>query len=463
MPDAAFTRHQAPSPTAYHRRLANLLSRRFEGLWAFFASEKVAEEATSQLGVEIRRRAYKLDPTDHASLYDAAREIAEAMEISVPVSLYQGEAAGRARNAALFFDPAEAHVVLAGDLLRALTSAELRFTLGHELAHHKLWTLDEGRLWTANRLLQWATSQPTCAPAYSASARLERLNTELYADRYGLWAVGDLDPALRAQVKIASGQDDVSGAAYLAQAEAALEEDPGPDGHGEGHLRAALLAAWAHDPGIAEARAQSLIEGAPPLEQLDLLAQEALSDLTHAVLVEFLSDPWRGRDRLREHAARISPQLSEAIDRGVRPSDPVDGLRAQIKSASPTVKEYLAYLILDFATVDPELDEMIMAQALMFSSDFGFHTEFREVVARELKITRTKLGEIEKNAEAILARAESLLADLDGGAFTPITDPEAHDGARRVLDRLERRNEAEIGAEGGPPFPPPRTAAGGAR
>ncbi len=458
MPDAAFTRYRAPSPTPYHRRLANLLERRCDGLWAFFASEKVVEEAANALGLEIRRRAYKLDPTDHPALYQAAGEIAEAMEIAAPVSLYQGEAAGRKRNAALFFDPAEAHVVLAGDLLRALTTAELRFTLGHELAHHRLWTLDEGRIWTANRLIGWAIEQPTCAPAYHASARLERLYTEMFADRYGLWAVGDLDPALSAQIKIASGQDDVSAAGYLAQAEAALEAEPGPDGHSEGHLRAALLSHWAHDAEAAALRAERLLEGAPSIEHLDLLAQESLSDLTHAVLVEFLSDPWRHRDRIREHARQISPRLAEVLERGHRPSAPLDGLRAQIKAAGPSAREYLAFLLLDFVTVDPEIDEMIMAQALMFASDFDFGQIFKDLAARELKITRTKLGEIEKNAPQILARADALLAKLDAGAFEPVTEDDTRDAMRTVLDTLDRLGEAEV-----PPAAGPSSATGGAR
>lgn len=455
MPDAAFTRHDAPKPTPYHRRLAALLERRCEGLWEFFASEKVVEEAASALGLEIRRRAYKLDPSDHGALYAAAREIGDAMQIDAPVTLYQGDAAGRARNAALYFDPTEAHVILAGDLLRALTPAELRFTLGHELAHHKLWTLDEGRIWTAYRLLGWAAEQPSCAPAFSASARLQRLHTEVFADRYGLWAVGDLEPALRAQVKIATGQDDASGAAFLAQAEAALEGAPGPDGHAESHLRAALLAAWAHDPQTAEIRAQALLEAAPDLEHLDLLAQEALSDLTHAFLIEFLSDPWRGRDRIREHAARISPQLSDTLDRGLRPAEALDAVRAQIKAASPSVQEYLAYLLLDFVTVDPQLDEMILAQALQFAGDLDLDAAFKEVAAKELKITRTKLGEIEKNAPMILARAESLLSALDSGAFEPVTDPDAHANLDTLQRRLEDRGD-------GPP-PDPTSHPGGVR
>lgn len=423
MADLAFDRYAAPAPTPYHRSLANLLARREPDLWKWMESDETAAEAADDLRLELRRRAFALDRSQHLTTYKTAEEIAEAMGVTAPITLYQAESALR-RNAALYFEPEAAHIVFEGDVLEALDLGELRFLLGHELAHHALWTFEDGRLWTSYRLLRWAGAQPGCADAYLETGRLERLYTELFADRYGLWAVGDLEPALRAQAKVASGADDVSGAAYLAEAEEILAKAERPEERSlfrgdkakrgaepfpEGALRAALLAAWAHDTSSSETRARSLLEGAAPIDQLDILGQERVDDLTHWLLYEFLVAPWSRRELVRAHARSFSDRLADALETPRIERDDVDPLRAAIAASHPSVRRYLAYTLLDFATVDPQIQDALTAAALVCADSFGLAADFRALAASELKTTKTKLAEIEKSATQIIARAEAAL------------------------------------------------------
>ncbi len=423
MADLAFDRYAAPSPTPYHRSLANLLSRREPDLWKWMQSDESAAAAADDLRLELRRRAFALDRANHLTAYKAAEEIAEAMGVAAPVTLYQAES-GLRRNAALYFEPEAAHIVFEGDALEALDLAELRFVLGHELAHHALWTFEDGRLWTGYRLLRWAGAQPGCADAFLETGRLERLYTEIFADRYGLWAIGDLEPALRAQAKIATGADDVSGAAYLAQAEETLAraERPeekslfrsdkagrGSDPYPESAIRAALLASWAHDQNAADARARGLLEGAAPIDQLDILGQERVDDLTHWLLYEFLTAPWSRRELVRAHARAFSDRLADALRTPRIERDDVDPLRAAIAASHPSIRRYLAYALLDFATVDPQIQDAMTAAALVCADSFGLAADFRALAAAELKTTKTKLAEIEKSATQIIARAEAAL------------------------------------------------------
>ena len=440
MPDLAFDRYVAPKATSYHRSIANFLERREPDLWRWFASDPVAEEAAETLRLELLKRTYRLDRDAHRDLYGVADEIAAAMSLSGPVALYQAEGAG-ARNAALYFESEAAHVVFEGDALRALDAAELRFTLGHELAHHKLWTEEGGRYWTTYRLLRWAAAQPGAAPPFAESARLERLYTEVYADRFGLWAVGDLEPSLTAHVKLAHQELEASGAAYLAEAEQALQkagEDAGSDGrtHPESYLRAVLIAAWAHDPSAAEARMRGLIEGATPVESLDLLGQEHVSDLTYWMLLEFLTEPWVGRPLIAAHAQEISPELGDRLSAPRDGARDIDKLRGAIRAAHPTVRRYFAYLLLDFATVDPQLEDVMLAAALRFAEDFSLSEDLKALATLELKTTKAKLMDLERNAVRILSKAELSLGGADKGGKPEARKPEARKPeARKPEDR----------------------------
>lgn len=422
MPNFSFGRYAAPAPTPYHLSIGHLLERRHPKLWAKFESREMRAAAAEEMGLELARRAEPIGLLARPELYEACGEISGAMGLEAPITLYQADApSGVKRNAALYFEPDHAHVVFEGDLLDVFEAAEIWYVIGHELAHHRLWTAEGGRMWTAHRFLRWAAGERGASEPFKTSARLEKLYTEIFADRYGLWASGDLDAALSAHVKIVAGDADASGGGYLALAEETLAaraasvggDDDGPPP--EPLLRAALLAAWAREPGSAEGRARALIEDAAPLDRLDLLAQERLADITHWMLYEFLDEPWRGRDLVRAHAAQISETLVDALAQPrAEAAGDIDGLRQAISSAHPSIRRYLSYLLLDFATIDPQVEEMMLAAALQFSGDFGLGAAFKAVAGQELKITKTKLSELEKSAGDILTRAELLLGAPPG-------------------------------------------------
>lgn len=428
--DLAYTRYTPPTTPAYLKSVANALERREPQLWARFAGDEARTAAADGLRLELLKRAYRLEADAHGPVLAIAAEIAAAMGVDLPTHLYQSEfgaVAAAERNAELFYEPDAVHIVFSGDMLDGFTEAELRFVIAHEIAHHALWSEEDGRYWAAWRFLDWASREPERHNSWAETARLNRLHTEIFADRYGLWAIGDLDPSLTAQIKLSTGLKDASGAAYLAQAEEALQAEADAaraegQTHPEGYLRAVLLAAWAHEPAGAEARARSLINGAPPLDALDILGQEHVAHLTHWMITACLDEPWRQREAIRNHARLISAELGPALERvRVERDDENDRLRAAIIACHPSVQDYFAYVLLDFATVDPRLDDVMLAVALSFAEDFGLAGAFKPLVAKELKITRTKLAEIERNAEAIITRAALSLGAPEGELFASPT------------------------------------------
>jgi hypothetical protein len=81
---------------------------------------------------------------------------------------------------------------LSSGLVKGLSDLELRFVIGHELGH---WYYEHHR---------YPMVEPNADPRFIARQQLSRA-AEVSADRFGLVACGDIDVALRAIVKTASG------------------------------------------------------------------------------------------------------------------------------------------------------------------------------------------------------------------------------------------------------------------
>src|SRR6185503_15363650 len=60
----------------------------------------------------------------------------------------------------------------------------------------------------------------------------------------------------------------------------------------------------------------------------------------------------------------------------------LDGL----KFSDARLREYLCYVLLDFVTADPELDELPLAAALELSRQLELDAQFEKLAAKELKM-----------------------------------------------------------------------------
>jgi len=71
------------------------------------------------------------------------------------------------------------------------------------------------------------------------------------------------------------------------------------------------------------------------------------------------------------------------------------------------LRNYLCYLLLDFAVADPELDDAPLAAALQFSSRLGIESDFERIAGKELKLKVRDLARIKKEAAGLLAKVEA--------------------------------------------------------
>lgn len=381
-----------PSFLNYHNALANFLQHEEADIWAWFASDKLTKQAFDDNRLTLLKNAVRLDAGSHDTLFAAAAEVKQALEIDVPLSLYQGT--GQHRNAALIYTPDEVNIMFEGETLDILSDAELRCLLGHEMAHYLHKTRDEGRYFTADRMLGWICGENGAHHAHLRSFWLSQLYQEIFADRVGLMVCNDRDAAISLLIKVGSGLKKFSVETYLEQAAEALDlnKKDGAQGasHPETYIRAIALADWAADKATADARLPELVEGDDRLERLDLLAQRKLTDLTRVMIQQFLTADWAQSEEIEAHARAFFPDFDSTLP------PPDDTALAPLSKASNDVKDYMASVLLDFAAADPDLEDEPLLKAMAFAKKHGLEDAITPRINKDLGVPKKKLTALHK-------------------------------------------------------------------
>ena len=393
-------------PLAYHMDIAARLEALEPGGWSVFARAAVEPASVPSLAAEgeevgagddleqqLLRHAYRMEPEAHPRVYEAARRASEALALTVPITIYQLEGADQA-NAALAYRPGEAVVALSGNLLALLTDDELVACLGHELAHHRLWSESSSRLLVADRFLGALSLDAATPPYYLETGRRYDLATELYADRGSLLACGSLQVTVASLVKVATGLAEVDAAAYLRQArDAHPERGAAGQTHPETVLRAWALERWADGDG--EVAAATLLAPGLDIERLDLLDRERLETLTRQLVSDALSPGWMRTDAVIGHAGQflvdLSPSSAQRSWLGRAKGRPADAPATSVgvlvpEAASKETRRFLAYVLLDLATVDPDLADEALVECLAIARVAGIEAAFEDVAKKELGV-----------------------------------------------------------------------------
>jgi hypothetical protein len=435
-------------PLAYHTEIASRLEALEPRGWGVFAraaaqppsvpphaAEGEEVGAGDDLEQLLLRHAYRMEPEAHPRVHAAAHRAAEALGVTAPITIYQLEG-GDTANAALAYRPAEAVVALSGNLLALLSDDELVACFGHELAHHRLWGGDTSRLLVADRLLGALTIDAATPPYYLETGRRYDLATELYADRGSLTACGNLEVTVSALVKVATGLIDVDAASYLRQARDAHPER-GAAGitHPETVLRAWALERWVNGDGDDAAR--TLLAPGFDIERLDLIDRERLEALTRHLVMDVVAAGWMQTDAVTGHARQFLVDVAASAGSGwarsataraaEAPGAPV-GARVPAEASKET-RTFLAYVLLDLATVDPELDDGPLVECLAVVREAGIEQAFEEVARTELAIQARAWDSLKRRATERRqpAREADLEADVDTAAEPdpqPAPDPQ---------------------------------------
>ncbi|WP_421742710.1 M48 family metalloprotease [Cellulomonas sp.] len=368
-------------PLPYHRDAAALLER--ENPVAFGSLRPRVSAPSGELDQLLLRQTYRVDPVAHPEVHAAVQRAADALGVTVPIEIYVDEG-GQGSNAELVYVPDRAVLVLTGGTLNLLDADELCAVAGHELAHHLLWSADDGRYLAAARLLDAAESDARTPSEYLETARRFRLATELYADRGGMLACGSLTTTVSGLVKIVTGLAKVDSAAYLRQAaEVDYSVPSAGTTHPETVLRAWALQEWAERGPGADAAVAAALGPQLDLGSLDVLGQDRLAEITRSLVWMLVAD-----DIVRsEEALDLAQRFGVVVGGPPALTDTPSDLAAETRT-------YLAAVLVDFATADDGGGVDDLGAVLAVARRVGLGDEVLRLFTDELDLGERALAKV---------------------------------------------------------------------
>jgi len=388
-------------PLPYHVELRDYLKSQERELWNWFSSAQAKADYAENLRLEILKATYRLDAAGHPELHESLNEVKARLGLEIPVTLYQAQSSPQA-NASLFYIPREAHIVFCGPLFTLLNTEELKSVIGHELAHFHLWERDSGEFHITDRLIHAVASDPRGAASHEQTARRYQLYTEIFADRGSLRVAGNPNPVVAGLVKLETGMSHVSAESYLSQAnEIFANGNVTTEGvsHPEAFIRARALSLWQEQGAAATAEISRMIEGSVALEELDLIGQKRMTLVTRRLLQHLLRPKWFQTPATLGHAKLFFDDFRPGNGESRPPLDELTALDSKLR-------EYICYVLLDFAKADPDLDEMPLAAALELTRVLEWDAQFEKLAAKELKLRVRDVRRIKEQAGEMLAKAE---------------------------------------------------------
>ena len=403
-------------PTAYHCAVLQCLKQHYTDVWDWFSSHVRRPDTAEKVRVELLKSAYRLDRDSSDDLYQIVDTVARKMKLRATITLYQGRQAPTL-NAAMLSLPDEAHLVLQGSVLETLDATELEALIVHELAHFELNNLDGGCYDIGEQVLQALSANSFSGDTpHERTLRSYRLYTELFCDRRAAQLTGDYAACVRALVKMETGLQKVNAAAYIKQADEVLTA--GKQGkvsvesegltHPEMYIRAKALHLWQTDPEHVDQLVRPFVEGSLKLQHMDILQQHELCVVTNQFLQAFLSPKWLRTKIMLGYLARFE---TDNVSRTARTARTTEELRQWISNGDEKLRSYFCYLLLDFVTCDPDLEEGPLAAAYHLSEELDLSAEFQRHCVAELKLGKRALENIFRDAADIVLQAEKELAE----------------------------------------------------
>jgi hypothetical protein len=401
-----------PEALPYHLKVRDFF-RRQTSTWEFFSAAHTRKGHLISFQPELLKNIPQFSREGEPALFGKIDRVREQLELGeLPVSVYQAQDShsGNDLNASVIYLDQEAHLVFSGPILEKLNEEELLAVIAHKLTQVRLYTLLNGDLEVADRIItSIANYRGDGATPYLETARLFKLYTEIYCDRGAYAVLGDPTPVITMLLKPAMGQVSVNA-----------------------EIRRQALSLWHEQGEDATAAITQMIEGLPDLDRLDLFTQQELSDLTREFLQEYLKPEWMRSTRVialerqyfpdertgertfekRPVEGPVDPRSASVVcwpDRNpseLRSDSSVHGLAGEdadrdrgrgpvqlqeaIAALHPDIRTWLGYVLLDFAVVDPTLKELPAGRAFEFAAEMQLSDVYDAICKKEWQLNDKK-------------------------------------------------------------------------
>ncbi|HVA51364.1 MAG TPA: hypothetical protein VNH11_33795 [Pirellulales bacterium] len=405
------------TPLAYLRAVVDYLKAEDPAVWQWFAEKRDDPQQAASIRLDLLKSTYRIERQTQPGLYALADEAAAKLALDLPLTIYQAQHP-QGLNASVAHLPSEIHLVLSGPLATTLSTIEIKALFGHELAHRLLWEKWDGDYRVAAHLLEALANDPAGTAVYASTARLYWLYCELFCDRAAWMVTQDLSAAISTLVKVSTELKEVSAESYLRQADEIFSHhDARTEGltHPECYIRARALRLWLEQGDDATPAIAAMLEAPLALADLDLLGQKRVAHLTRRLVDQLLAPAWFQTERVLAHARSFFDDYgspSENVAGNVLPSVTDESLAADIVTRDTALQDYYCYLLLDFATVDRDLEELPLAAALVLARRLSLADRFKDIVLKELKLTKKRFALLDNRAEELVADAESATGEV---------------------------------------------------
>ena len=375
---------------AYHQKVKDHFKSQPK-TWDYFSVAKNKDNQLQQFKTELLKNTYKFDAAADNFIYDKINTAKEKLDLqNLPVTVYQAQYTDEL-NAGIVYLEGEAHIVFSGPITKLLDEEELLAVLAHELTHIKLYAMLDGDLEVADRIITSIANNYNSEASYYETARIFRLYTEIFCDRGAYSVLGKTAPVITSLVKASTGLDKVHAESYLKQADEIFSNESGLKttglSHPENFIRAKAIQLWHEKKETAEEDIIKMIEGISDLDRLDIFRQKELANLTKQFLQLFLKPKWFQSTMVLSQAKQYFPDFS--LDEETLLSEK---FADAIKDGHQSIKDYLSYVLLDFALVDPLLEEIPSGWAFQFAEDVHLKETYDAIIKKEMKYSDKKLA-----------------------------------------------------------------------
>ncbi len=370
-------------PIPFHSDLRNHFKKQ-DKTWSWFSEEKVKGEQQEAYKTDLLKNSYRIDPETEPKVYEILSIAKDKLGIIIPITIYQSQTI-EANNAGVVFFENEAHIILSGTILKLLNEDELLVLFGHELSHILLFNLENGDFEITNRIINTIASDNNSELFYYETARLYQLYTELFCDLGALKVSGSMETTIRTLIKLNTGLEKVSAESYLKQANEILDRiNEGSDGetHPENFIRAKSLQIFETDNANFYSKTEKIISGKTDLHQLNIFTKALVFDITKELVSVILKPKWTQSDYCttlyKQYFSNEEKNNNAFID---------DVFKSKIENSKKNLKEYYAYIMLDFALCDTDLKEGFIGHILDISEQLGLEDNMKTILKKELNLT----------------------------------------------------------------------------